>query len=72
MIEQYRAMNSFLISISLLKTIFNDKLKFFAKKKKKKKADSLLIFAGTEKFIDNLLNLMGYDPSFMLQSVRNL
>ena len=71
MIEQYRAMNSFLISISLLKTIFNDKLKFFAKKKKKK-TDSLLIFAGTEKFIDNLLNLMGYDPSFMLQSVRNL
>ena len=73
MIEQYRAVNSFLISISLLKTIFNDKLKIFVKKKKKiKNADSLLIFAGTEKFIDNLLNLMGYDPSFMLQSVRNL
>ena len=72
MIEQYRAVNSFLISISLLKTIFNDKLKIFVKKKKIKNADSLLIFAGTEKFIDNLLNLMGYDPSFMLQSVRNL
>ena len=37
MIEQYRAANSFLISISLLKTIFNDKLKIFVKKKKKKK-----------------------------------
>ena len=72
MIEQYRAVNSFLISISLLKTIFNDKLKIFVKKKKIKNVDSLLIFAGTEKFIDNLLNLMGYDPSFMLQSVRNL
>ena len=42
MIEQYRAMNSFLISISLLKTIFNDKLKFFAKKKKKKKKMQIL------------------------------
>ena len=64
----YWAMNDFFISvhISLLKMIFSHTLRFFAKN-----ADSLLIFAGTEKFIDNLLNLMGYDPSFMLQSVRN-
>ena len=64
----YWAMNDFFISvhISLLKMIFSHTLRFFTKN-----ADSLLIFAGTEKFIDNLLNLMGYDPSFMLQSVRN-
>jgi len=30
------------------------------------------LLAGTEKFIDNLLNLMSSDPSFLLQSVRCL
>lgn len=30
------------------------------------------LLAGTEKFIDNLLNLMSYDPSFLLQAVRCL
>jgi len=30
------------------------------------------LLSGTEKFIDNLLNLMSHDPSFMLQSVRCL
>ncbi|XP_065669454.1 protein SAND isoform X2 [Hydra vulgaris] len=30
------------------------------------------LLSGTEKFIDNLLNMMTYDPSFLLQAVRCL
>ena len=32
----------------------------------------LSVFTGTEKFIDNLLNLMDHEPSFLLGSVSIL